>query len=81
MIETEFKPNEIVLSSSFNKFTYLYNKSTLSSEEAWLGVDFFSNDPYRSWWNLEGSHRQIYQHWSPAVLLALEIKTGPVTEN
>ena len=49
------KTNEITLDSSFNEFTYRYNLQTISSEESWLGIDLFGNDPSGSWWTVSGN--------------------------
>ena len=60
MIVPVMSKTEILLDSSFNEFTYLYNKNSLFSEESWLGIDLFGNNPEKSWWSLADNPKSTF---------------------
>ena len=68
--------NEIIFRGSLNFFFYAYNKITVSSEESWLGIDLFGNDPFRTWWVLEDTAYRTFSHRKSNVIFSLLIETG-----
>ena len=55
MSKLEFSFNK----EQYNDFAFYYDKNTLDSEESWLGIDLFNNDPQRSWWTLDENPYKI----------------------
>ena len=51
-MQDKIKATHLQITDDFNMFKYKYMRKTLTSEEAWLGIDIFGQNKEFNWWEL-----------------------------